>query len=299
MKQLIITMFIMINIINLSAEDSEQLDKDILKAIDHIKAAIEAPYKNKSKYDHSKLEIQYMKYEKACTELGHLVSKSQINRIRSKKEIRLEEAIMTIAYDFVNKPELVKNILDYYKLSLPPRESLPRLLREHYKSDYLSAWQYILLAPPIRQIASINKRGGGYPLNALFMINDIHSSPVLNYIFIVKFSSIMFNSYVDSRLVRMTARFPSLQSLNYLLTALNACEKSNWRFSTNLIQQKLIVTMSGKNNSWSQIKVDKKKWRDVILAYPKGELLQWQKEFLDDVLKAIDEQEKKETKATE
>lgn len=142
-------------------------------------------------------------------------------------------------------------------------------------------------------------------------MNEQKSLPLISYYLSSKKNS---NSYSisDFSFLAVFKMFPSKNSLDCILDGLSLCAENNQKFVTRKKELKYpdvyIGMLSGLNNkpidkerkvrirheesSYRYIpkNIDRLKWKEVILSYLKNDLPQWQKNFLDDVLEAIDEQ---------
>ncbi len=314
-------MFVISSAVSMHAENSSNKKKEEIsgyemeqvvvlsekakKALRKVKDTIEAPYQNRG-YKLKELNIQYQQYNDAIEKLGRVITIEQTKSIQKQKELTLDQALVVMAYNVTNNPELLKELFEYYKRpEYEPGEPQPhvirpkRLNRKHCKEKYRSCWEYLILAPQNEQVSFMNSRGGGHFSKALHRIHQIHTVPLLDYIFSVKINSQTFDRYFDSRILFMIGRFPTDASLSYLLEGLALCRDDKTgdfiKRSARTYYEILVIAMSGANNARAEIKVDRERWKEVILEYPKDDLPQWQKNFLDDVLKAIDEQEKIES----
>ncbi len=317
-KSLILTMFV-VSTVSMHAENSSNKKKEEIsgyemeqvvvlsekaqKALKTVKEVIEVPYQSIG-YEFKKMETQYKQYKDAVEALGLLITAEQVNSIQERKELTLDQALAVMAYNVTNCPESLEELLEYYKRPIykgrfRPRVILPAELDiKHWQDKYRSSWEYLLLAPQAKHVRFINSRGGHF-VNALYMTNNIHTVPILDYLFSVKVNSRTYDKVDDSVILFMIGRFPTGISLNYLLRGLDRCRDDvNGEFFKRYRKsypEKIIIIMSGANNHWAKIKVDRLKWKEVILEYPKDDLPRWQKDFLNDVLNAIDEQEKIES----
>ena len=160
------------------------LSEEEKKALKELKAAIEAPYKNKGSYNIKKLASQYKQYKDAVEVLGKLITKEQAASINKMEEISLEYALAKMAYNVTNNPKLLKELFEFYKevpsnmhVSLPPP-----LEDKHCIEKYRSSWEYLFLAPlGDKRVNFMNN--DNFFLDALYWTNNIHSVPVLYYNF--------------------------------------------------------------------------------------------------------------------
>ncbi len=326
---IIVLMATMLSMVALSKNMIDQkkpvFSEDVLKAIEKVKHAIEDPNKNRG-YEAEKLEMQYKKYDDAVRKLGRLVTSEHAIIIQNLKEIEINQAIAVMAYNVTTKPEQLAELFRYYNtegviiLDLDEEEkkaivSLPDEFKpwndpsieihggpdpaplnpKHCVEKYRSAWEYLMLAPKNKKVKFINYGDESYSLNAMRVINNLHSTSLLSYAFSITYNSPLFDSYFDDLALLDITYFATAQSLEYILGGLAECTQRKARKFKKNIPEKLILAMSGSFNSSGKIKRDPQKWKEVITAYPKDNLPQWQKDFLNDVLKAIDKQEKIET----
>ena len=288
------------------------LSEESKKALKKLKEAIESPYKNKDIYDVKKLASQYKKYKYSVEKLGKLITKEQAASINKMEEISLDYALAAMAYNVTADPRILEELFEFYKENNGPpykHVSLPPPLEDmHCIEKYHSAWKYLFLAPlgdkRVRFIEDLFT-------DALFISNNIHSVPILYYNFTLNKAWSGFKCSAHGTMLFSISGFPSPTSLNYLLKGLSLCRdgstgtflKANY---SGTYKQVIVIIMSGANNQGAKIKHDTTKWKTVISEYPKDNLPAWQKEFLDQVLEAIEKQKKidaqnkiKEAKETE
>jgi hypothetical protein len=315
-------MLFLLNVVTFANENIEPFSEEVLKAIDVLKQAIEAPYQNDKKNDYPKLEVQYNDYSEAVKKLGTLITGDQAKKLSLLSEPDLNQVLALMSHNITNYSEKLKELFSYYKKGDHARSFTPVLRVKHINKTFRSSWEYLLLSPPNKTVANFNSEELKI-VRALFAIESRCSLPILDFYLKNKFVSKSFDYEEDYFLFPMLTYFPSAESLHYLLSWLEFClSMNNGAFPKKQAKSyrlRLIKSLSNcyetpegierRNSNFNSLvpyilavrgvsHLERQKWKEVILAYPKVDLPQWQKEFLDDVLKAIDEQEKKEAKTT-
>jgi hypothetical protein len=86
-----------------------------------------------------------------------------------------------MAHNIANKPELLNEILEYYKKpsyknkTYTPKVIRPRRLKdEHCTEKYSHVWTFLLFAPQNEKVRFLFPSGSGYPILALIGVNNYH-----------------------------------------------------------------------------------------------------------------------------
>ena len=276
--------------------------KEVQEKVDHLKSVIEYS----AEYSSTDKEKEYKNYHVAVVELAKSTSSELVQQIIERTKININDALIVMAHNIANKPELLNEILEFYKKpsyknkAYTPKVIRPRRLKdEHCTEKYSHAWTFLLFAPQNEKVRFLFSSGVGLPISALRSIYNPHLINVFFYASVqVNHTNLKLRN-MFSKLFTSLSRYPSNSTMNFLLEGISFFDKDN---TTNYIgdsRKTFLDILSTKGHKWQKNKRNPQKWKEVILAYPKGDLPQWQKDFLDDVLKAIDEQEKKEAKTTE
>jgi len=330
MKKIITLLLVFTGFINWSAH-AEMLSEEILNGVKDVKSIVEKSAKEiiASGWQ-ERCEKEYREYHEAVLKLAKLVSPELVKEINAQKEIDINQAIVVMSWNIAKEPERLEELLEYYRFHpedwmmkveslmtpekfaeykkqnpnfktevyVEPHIREPRDLEErHCIEAYRHAWEFLLLAPQKEEVSFIFSYGVGHPIAALRLIKNSHLSSLFFYtsVKVTRVESRDMRKF--SRLFIALCKYPSVKTLNYILLGLEH-HKGNQTidYLDNIVDDYKTI-LSTKGFKWQKEKRSPQKWKEVILAYPKEDLPEWQKKFLDDVLKAIDEQEKKETKA--
>jgi hypothetical protein len=331
MKKMITLLLVFTGFINWSAH-AEMLSEEILNGVKDVKSIVEKSAKEiiASGWQ-ERCEKEYREYHEAVLKLAKLVSPELVKEINAQKEIDINQAIVVMSWNIAKEPERLEELLEYYRFHpedwmmkveslmtpekfaeykkqnpnfktevyVEPHIREPRDLEErHCIETYRHAWEFLLLAPKKEDVGFLFTTYMGHPISALDKIFEVKSSAIMAYIYDV---TMVDNKYTSSRYRRkysclafVLKRYMNKNSLHYYLLSNRVNKKEN-----KLMLRAFGLRKPLKTETSAELRFERQKWKKVILAYPKDDLPQWQKEFLDDVLKAIDKQEKKETKATE
>ena len=301
------------------------LDNDTITKLEKLKGVI----KENVKKGKDGNEENYDDYKNTVLMLGESIDEKEkefIEKLDLKYPTGIDRQLLIMSFNIFKDQQLLTELVEYFQKTTPRGLTPPmRLFQTKRKYQYI--WQYILLAPHSKIIRRVNSlhysKGNAY--YALREMNSNYSVPIIYYYLNLSLSLNIYKKEIFSFLV-LLKNTPSQSSLSYILKGLQSSKNSTLIQKNSEDLGLFINVLSGGTNSrsvskkrkwhnrllkrfgerWLEgpyhplpINTDYLKWKEVILAYPKGDLPQWQKEFLDDVLKAIDKQEKKDAKTTE